>query len=60
MRDGRDEAVPTSKTEPGHGFGLFAIQEAAGRLGGEIFCYTQDGYFMRDVMVSRRAFPNTG
>lgn len=54
------ETVPTSKTEPGHGFGLSAIQEAAGRLGGEMFCYTENGYFILDVMVSRRAFPNTG
>lgn len=53
------EAVPTSKTEPGHGFGLMAIQEAAGRLDGEMFCYTENGYFILDVMVSRRAFPNT-
>ena len=54
------ETVPTSKTEPGHGFGLSAIQEAAGRLDGEMFCYTENGYFILDVMVSRRAFPNTG
>lgn len=52
--------VPTSKTEPGHGFGLPAIQEAAKRLDGEMFCYTEDGYFILDVMVSRRVFPNTG
>lgn len=51
--------VPTSKTEPGHGFGLPAIQEAAGRLDGEMFCYTEDGYFVLDVMVSRRAFPDS-
>lgn len=53
-------AVPTSKTEPGHGFGLPAIQEAAKRLDGEMFCYTENGYFLLDVMVLRRAFPNTG
>ncbi len=52
--------APTSKTEPGHGFGLPAIQEAAGRLDGEMFCYTEDGYFILDVMVSRRAFPDSG
>lgn len=45
------EAVPTSKTEPGHGFGLPAIQEAAGRLDGEMFCYTENGYFLLSVMV---------
>ena len=53
------ETVPTSKTEPGHGFGLSTIQEAAGRLDGEMFCYTENGYFILDVMVSRRAFLNT-
>lgn len=51
------EAVPTSKMEPGHGFGLSAIQEAAKRLDGEMFCYTENEYFILDVMVSRRAFP---
>lgn len=45
------EAVPTSKTEPGHGFGLPAIQEAAKRLDGEMYCYTKKGYFLLDVMV---------
>ena len=45
------EMVPTSKTEPGHGFGLPAIQEAAERLDGDMSCYTENGYFLLDVMV---------
>lgn len=47
----RGTTVPTSKTGTGHGFGLPAIQEAAERLGGNMFCYTEDGYFLLDVMV---------
>lgn len=47
----RGEMVPTSKTEPGHGFGLPAIREAAGRLDGDMVCYTEDGFFILDVMV---------
>lgn len=47
----RGEELPTSKTEPGHGFGLSAIREAAGRLDGDMFCYTENGYFLLDVMV---------
>jgi len=47
----RGETVPTSKTEKGHGFGLSAIQEAANRLDGDMVCYTEDGWFMLDVMV---------
>lgn len=45
------EMIPTSKTEPGHGFGLPAIQEAAERLDGDMSCYTENGYFLLDVMV---------
>lgn len=45
------EEVPTSKTEPGHGFGLPAIREAAERLDGDMCCYTENGYFLLDVMV---------
>ena len=42
----------TDKTEPGHGFGLSTIQTAAGRLGGDMMCYTQDGNFVLEVIVS--------
>ncbi len=41
----------SSKKEAGHGFGLGTIQEAAGRLDGEMFCYTDKGNFILDVMV---------
>ncbi len=41
----------SSKKEPGHGFGLSTIQEAAKRLYGEMFVYTDNGNFVLDVMV---------
>ena len=41
----------THKKEPGHGLGLRTIQEAAGSLGGDMSCYTEEGYFILDVMV---------
>lgn len=50
----RGMTVPTSKTEKGHGFGLPAIQEAAGRLDGDMVCYTESGYFVLDVMVATK------
>lgn len=45
------DTVPSSKTEPGHGFGLSAIRAAAERLDGNMYCYTENGYFLLDVMV---------
>lgn len=47
----RGTIVPTSKGSKGHGFGLPAIQEAAKRLGGDMVCYAENGYFSLDVMV---------
>lgn len=41
----------TEKAGQDHGFGLCTVQEAAGRLGGEMFCYTDQGNFVLDVMV---------
>lgn len=41
----------SSKQEAGHGFGLHTIQEAAERLKGEAWCYSEGGTFMLDVMV---------
>jgi len=41
----------TDKAEYGHGFGLSTIQGAAGRLGGDMLCYTENGYFVLDVIV---------
>ena len=28
------------------------VQEASGRLGGDMLCYTEDGSFVLDVMIS--------
>lgn len=52
------EIPATDKEGQDHGFGLDTIKEEAGRLDGEMFCYTEDGYFILDVMVSCRAFPD--
>lgn len=54
------ELPATDKEGLDHGFGLAAIRETAERLDGEIFCYTEDGDFILDVMVSCRALPNSG
>lgn len=47
----------TNKEGHDHGFGLVTIQEAAEKLGGEMLCYTEDGNFILDVMVSCQFFP---
>jgi len=39
-----------------HGFGLATVKEAARSLEGEMFCYTENGEFVLDVMVSCRPF----
>lgn len=44
---------PTDKEEVGHGFGLMTVQKTAERLGGEMFCYTEKGDFVLDVMIPR-------
>lgn len=41
----------TRKAGKNHGFGLLTIQESAKRLDGEMFCYTENGNFILDVMV---------
>lgn len=53
------EIPATDKAGQEHGFGLATVKEAAERLDGESFCYTKDGYFILNVMVPCRAFPNT-
>ncbi len=45
----------TEKKGHDHGFGLVTVQEAAKRLGGEMFCYTENGNFVLDVMVLCRS-----
>lgn len=61
-RDGlyveRGEIPATDKEGQDHGFGLATVKEAAERLEGDSFCYTEDGNFILDVMVPCRAFPN--
>ncbi len=47
----KDTVPKSSKKEPGHGFGLAAIQEAAKVLDGDMFAYTDSGNFVLDVMV---------
>lgn len=54
------EIPATDKDGIDHGFGLATIKEASGRLDGEMFCYTESGYFILDVMVSRQTFPDSG
>ena len=47
----RHSLPKSGKKEPGHGFGLTSIQEAAASLDGEMFAYTDSGNFVLDVMV---------
>lgn len=50
-------SIPTTDKEGNdHGFGLAAIEEAAKRLDGEMFCYTESGSFVLDVMISYQSF----
>ena len=49
----------TGKEGHDHGLGLLTIQEAAVRLDGEMFCYTEDGNFVLDVMLPCRSFSST-
>lgn len=45
--------IPTTDKEGyDHGFGLITINEAAERLNGTMTCYTENGDFVLDVMVS--------
>ncbi|MCI8364506.1 MAG: GHKL domain-containing protein [Eubacterium sp.] len=50
----------TDKEGHGHGFGLSTVKEAAERLDGEMLCYTQNGNFILDVMVSCQSFLKVG
>ena len=46
----------TDKEGHEHGFGLITVQEAAERLNGEMFCYTENENFVLDVMLSCYSF----
>ena len=48
---------PTEKEGRGHGYGLSTVKEAAERLSGDMFCYTDHGTFLLDVLTARSAFP---
>lgn len=48
----RGMIAPTDKEGHDHGFGLVTIQETAERLGGDMCCYTENGRFVLDVMIS--------
>lgn len=54
------ELPATDKEGLDHGFGLATVKEAAERLDGEMFCYTENGNFVLNVMVSCRAFLSSG
>ncbi len=41
----------TDKEGHEHGFGLLSVQEAARNLDGGMFCYTENGNFILDIMV---------
>lgn len=41
----------TDKRGHDHGFGLVTVKETTESLGGEVFCYTEHGNFMLDVIV---------
>lgn len=46
----------TDKEGRGHGYGLHSMKEAVERLSGDMVCYTENGYFVLDVMVPCRSF----
>ncbi len=48
---GKGTIPVTDKTGPEHGFGMQTMVDAAERLGGELICFTQGGYFILDVMA---------
>lgn len=46
----------TDKEGQGHGYGLRSIKEDVERLSGDMVCYTENGYFVLDVMIPCRYF----
>ncbi len=51
LRVEKGEIPKTDQFGREHGFGLQTIQEAAKSLGGDMFCYTENGFFVLDIMV---------
>lgn len=47
----KGEIPKTDQAGKEHGFGLQTIREAAERLDGEMFCYTEKGFFVLDILV---------
>lgn len=45
----------TDKEGQGHGYGLSSIKEDVERLSGDMVCYTENGYFVLDVMIPCRS-----
>ncbi len=41
----------TTKKGADHGFGLQTMLEAAQKIGGDMMCYTENGYFVVDVLL---------
>lgn len=50
----RGNLPQTTKGGLDHGLGLLTVQDRARQMGGELCCYTEDGYFFTDVMVKVR------
>lgn len=50
------ELPATDKSGKDHGFGLKTIKEVAERLNGDMYCYTEKGMFVLDVIVSTDTF----
>lgn len=50
----KGELPASTKKGAEHGFGLPTIQDAARKLGGELMCYTEKGWFFLDVMIKVR------
>ena len=46
----------TDKEGQGHGYGLRSMQEDVERLSGNMACYTDNGYFVLDVMIPCSCF----
>ncbi len=44
----------TQKTEQGHGLGLLSIKETAESLDGDMVCYTENKFFVLDVMIQTK------